>query len=140
MICNRRNLVGAFARLLLCAALLTTLPLLTACGGDNNDYEAQAQTVQVQLTDQQIQLPASLPSGMATFEIKNTGSLEHSFAIAGPAGEKVLDEPLKPGETAEIEMELGTGTYRVYCPGERANGHSLQAALNVTPNVGAGQG
>lgn len=139
MIYNHRNLVGAFARLLLCAALLTTLPLLTACG-DNNDYEAQAQTVQVQLTDQQIQMPASLPSGMTTFEIKNTGTMEHSFGVSGPAGDKVLDEPLKPGETAELEMDLGTGTYRVYRPGEQSNGHPIQIALNVTPNVGAGQG
>ena len=135
MICNQRNFVGAFARLLLCAALLTGLPLLTACG-DNNEYEAQAQTVQVQLTDQQIQLPASLPSGMTTVEIKNTGSRAHSFGDTGPAGDRVLDEPLEPGETATLEMDLGTGTYRVYSPGDR----SMQVALNVTPNVGAGQG
>src|SRR5690349_20186425 len=93
MIYNHRNLVGAFARLLLCAALLTTLPLLTACGG-NPDNGAQEQTVQVQLTDQQIQMPASLPSGVTTFEIKNTGTIEHSFGVAGPAGDKVLDQPL----------------------------------------------
>ena len=139
MTCNRRNLVGAFAPLLLCAALLTTLPLLTACGGNaNNGVEPQA--VQVQLTDQQIQMPASLPSGVTTFEIKNTGSIEHSFGVSGPAGEKVLDQPLKPGETAELEMDLGTGTYRVYSPGDQSNGHPIQVALNVTPNVGAGQG
>ena len=137
MICNHRNLVGAFARLLLCAALLTALPLLMACGGNPDD--AQAQTVQVQLTDQQIQMPASLPSGMTVFEIKNVGSREHSFGVTGPVGDKVLDKPLKPGETAELEMDLGTGTYRVYSPGDQSNGHPLQVALNVTPNVGAGQ-
>ena len=135
MICNQRNLVGAFARLLLCAALLTTLPLLTACGG-NGGNGVEPQTVQVQLTDQQIQMPPSLPSGMTTFEVKNTGSLEHSFGVTGPAGDKMLDKPLKPGETAELEMDLGTGTYRVYSPGDS----SMQVALNVTPNVGAGQG
>ena len=139
MIRNQRNLVGAFARLLLCAALLTTLPLLTACGG-NPGNGAQEQTVQVQLTDQQIQMPASLPSGMTTFEVKNTGSIEHSFGVTGPAGDKVLDKPLKPGETAELEMDLGTGTYRVYSPGDQSNGHAMQVALKVTPNVGAGQG
>ena len=138
MICNPRNPVGAFARLLLCAALLTTLPLLAACGGNGNG--AQAQTVQVQLTDQQIRMPASLPSGMTTFEVKNTGTIEHSFGVTGPAGDKVLDKPLKPGEAAELEMDLGTGTYRVYSPGDQSNGHPMQVALNVTPNVGAGQG
>ncbi len=135
MISNERNRTGAFMRLLLCAALLTALPLVTACGHNENAGPGD-QAVQVQVNDQQIQMPASLPSGMTTFEVTNTGSLEHSFGIAGPAGDKVLDEPLKPGETAELEMELGTGTYRVYCPGDRA----MQVALNVTPNVGAGQG
>ena len=140
MIRNERTLTSAFARLLLCAALLTALPLVTACGGNHDNEAAQGQNVQVQVTDQQIQMPASLPMGRTTFEVTNSGSHAHSFGITGPAGDKVLEEPLEPGETATLEMDLATGTYRVYCPVDQNSGHALQVALNVTPSAGAGQG
>jgi hypothetical protein len=55
----------------------------------------------------------------------------HSFGIVGPAGDKMLDEALKPGETAELDMALEPGTYRVYSPIDESHGKTMQLALHV---------
>jgi uncharacterized cupredoxin-like copper-binding protein len=119
---------------LLCAALLAGLPFFVACGGDS--IEEEAQTVQVRITDNRIEMPNPLPTGATQFEITNAGSHDHSFGITGPVGEITLEKPLKPGETASMEaMFLDTGTYRVYCPVDESHGESMQLALNVRPDV-----
>lgn len=127
---------------LLCAALLVGLPFFVACGGD--DYETQqakkAKTVDVVVTDHQLEMPDSLPTGLTTFQITNNGTHEHSFGITGPSGDEKLDAALKPGETASMEIVLDTGTYRVYCPVDQNRGHSMQMALNVRPEVGGSTG
>jgi uncharacterized cupredoxin-like copper-binding protein len=129
---NRRKLSTA----LMCAALLAGLPFLVACGGDSTEEEVQ--TVQVRVTDHQIEMPNPLPTGATQFEVTNAGSHPHSFGIIGPAGDIKLDEPLKPGESTTLEaMFLDTGTYRVYCPSDEAHGESMQIALNVRPDAPA---
>jgi uncharacterized cupredoxin-like copper-binding protein len=100
------------------------------CGGKPVTQQ-KTQTVQVQITDQGIQMPPSLPAGATTFEVSNTGSSEHSFGIAGPAGDKKLEEPLKPGESASLDVFLDSGSYRVYSPVDQGVG--MQIALNVLP-------
>ena len=117
---------------LLCAALLVGLSLFTACGGAKPANQ-QAQTIQVQITDQGIEMPPSLPSGVTTFKIANSGSSEHSFEISGPSGDQKLDHALKPGESASLDMVLDSGTYRVYSPVDQ--GQSMQIALNVRPET-----
>jgi uncharacterized cupredoxin-like copper-binding protein len=127
---NRKNTSAA----LLCAALLVGLPFFVACGG--NAEEQEVPTVQVRVTDNAIEMPNPLPTGPAKFEIINTGSHEHSFAITGPVGEVALEKPLKPGEAGTLdEMYLDTGTYRVYCPIDEKHGESMQIALNVRPDA-----
>jgi hypothetical protein len=122
---------------LLCAALLAGLPFFVACIGGNADGP-EAQTVQVRITDNRIEMPNPLPTGAAKFEITNAGSHDHSFGITGPVGEITLEKPLKPGETASLdEMFLDTGTYRVYCPVDEKHGEPMQIALNVRPDAAA---
>lgn len=116
---------------ILSAALLTGLPFFVACGGDDTE-EQQIQTIQVSITDQQIQMPAELPTGMAVFKVTNAGTREHSFAVTGPSGDVKLEESLAPGETGELEMILDTGTHRVYNPLDPSHG-AMQMALNVLP-------
>lgn len=120
-------------RLLLLAVLAAALSL-TACGGDsgNTPSAAQEQTVQVQVSDDHIQMPTELPSGMVMFEVTNAGTHEHSFGITGPGGDKVLEKTLQPGETETLEMALDAGTYRIYCPVDQKHGDPMQMALNVT--------
>lgn len=124
---------------LLCAALLAWLPLFVACGGDHSEEaEQQVQTIQVRVTDHQLEMPNPLPTGPTRFEITNAGSHEHSFGLTGPAGEQLLEEPLKPGETASMELYLDIGTYRAYCPVDESHGDSMQVALNVVPETAGG--
>jgi uncharacterized cupredoxin-like copper-binding protein len=123
----------------LCAALLTGLPLLTACGGNSEDA-VQIQTVDVRVTDHHLEMPDSLPTGPTKFQVTNTGSHDHSFGITGPNADDKLEAALKPGETATLEMFLDIGTYRVYCPVDENQGHTMQIALNVHPETGGSTG
>ena len=127
----RRNESRPIGAALLCAALFAGLTLFTACGKPAGQEEIQ--TVQVRITDQGIEMPSSLPAGATTFEVTNSGSSEHSFGLAGPGGVQKLEEPLKPGESASLEVPLGSGTYRVYSPGDQ--GGAMQMALNVRPET-----
>ena len=115
----------------LSAALLTGLPFFVACGGDDTE-EQQIQTIQVRITDQRIEMPEELPTGMAIFKVTNAGTREHSFAVTGPSGDIKLEDSLAPGETGELEMILDTGTHRVYNPLDPSQG-AMQIALNVLP-------
>ena len=127
---NRRGAVLLFAALLACLSFV-------ACGGDNSAHEQQDQVVQVTVTDQELQMPVSLPTGATTFQVKNTGSQAHSFGIVGPGGDIMLEKPLKPGETGTLDIALDAGTYRVYCPEDGNHGKPLQLALHVTPDATA---
>jgi hypothetical protein len=118
----------AFGRLVLAAAL-TALPILTACGGSHEQKGPETQTVEVHLKDGAIQMPASLPSGMTTFEVVNEGNQALSFEIEGPAGRKDLPA-MQPGQTASVDMILDPGTYRVHAP----ENQEMVVALNVTPS------
>ncbi|HEX3128575.1 MAG TPA: cupredoxin domain-containing protein [Thermoanaerobaculia bacterium] len=126
---TRRGAVLLFAALLACISLV-------ACGGDSSSA-TQDRVVQVNVTDQQLQMPESLPTGPTTFQIKNAGNHEHSFGIVGPAGDQTLEKPLKPGESATLDINLDAGTYRVYCPVDESHGKPLQLALHVTPDTTA---
>jgi len=122
---------------LLCTVLLTGVPFLTACGGDHSEAKQENQVVEVHVTDHQLEMPTSLPTGPTTFKVVNTGTHEHSLGITGPAGDQKLEAALKPGETGEIELYLDSGTYRVYCPVDQNQGHSMQIALNVHDETGS---
>jgi uncharacterized cupredoxin-like copper-binding protein len=127
-------------RRLLSLAVFAAALSLTACGGGSGNAPAgpQAQTVQVQVTDDHIQMPTELPAGMATFEVTNAGTHEHSFGITGPGGDKVLEKNLEPGETEQLEMTLDAGTYRIYCPVDQKHGDPMQMALNVKEGAAHG--
>ena len=129
----RRNESKPIGAVFLFAILLAGLPFLVACGGAKT-AAPEARIVEVQITDQGIQMPPSLPSGVTTFKIANAGTSEHSFGITGPSGDMKLDAPLKPGESASLDMVLDNGTYRVYSPVDPGQG-SMQMALNVHPDT-----
>ncbi len=132
MIFQERNRRGA---VLLFAALLVCVPFV-GCS-DSSAHQQQDRLVQVHVTDQELQMPESLPTGATTFEVTNTGTHEHSFGIVGPAGDQMLDKPLKPGESATLDINLDEGTYRVYCPVDEKHGKPVELALHVTPNPNA---
>lgn len=130
----RRAIKGT--RIAVLGAILAGLPLLVGCGGTKQPEVAQqSQKVQVSVSDKNIEMPASLPAGKTLFTVTNTGKREHSFGIAGPAGDKVLEKTLKPGESGALELRLDSGTYRIYCPVDQEKGEGTQIALVVLPET-----
>jgi len=125
---NKNSTKTAFGRLVLAAAL-AALPILTACGGNQEQKAPQIQTVEVHLKDGAIQMPASLPSGPTTFEVVNEGNQALSLEIEGPAGQKEVPS-VQPGQSASVDMNLDPGTYRVHTP----ENLEMVIALNVTPS------
>ncbi|MGH9630889.1 MAG: cupredoxin domain-containing protein [Bryobacteraceae bacterium] len=93
---------------------------------------ATENAVTVELSEMKIEMPASIPAGPTTFQIRNTGSMEHNFEIEGNGMERELDQNLKAGESGTLQVDLAPGTYKVYCPvGEHApKGMTMQLTVN----------
>ena len=94
-------------------ALATLVFALTASTGLTAEHE---NTVDVVLTEYQIDMPTTLDTGWTALKIKNMGKKGHSFRIKGHDLEKKLKSELKPGESATLQIDLRPGTYRVSCP------------------------
>ena len=83
----------------------------TAPEDTENTGDAEAETVAVTLTDDTIQMPATVAAGTVTFEVTNDGTMEHNFSIEGNGSESSLDAALAPGDTQTLEVDLEPGTY-----------------------------
>ncbi len=96
------------------ALLLVLLSLaglvLAACGGG---APSNPSSTQVTLREWAVELQdTTLAAGTVTFEVTNSGTLEHNFIIEG------VDEGLElvfPGDTATLQVELAPGEYKVIC-------------------------
>jgi hypothetical protein len=89
-------------------------------------------TVQVSLTEFEIDMPDSIPAGPTTFEITNNGTVEHNFEVEGQDVEEELETNLQPGETGTLELDLAPGTYEIYCPVADHEGQGMSLSLTVT--------
>jgi plastocyanin len=89
-------------------------------------------TVQVSLTEFEIDMPDSVPAGPTTFEITNNGTVEHNFEVEGQDVEEELETNLQPGETGTLEVDLQPGTYEIYCPVDDHEGQGMSLTLTVT--------
>jgi len=72
----------------------------------------------------------TVPAGVTTFKVSNTGKEMHNFEIEGNGIEKRVGK-LNPGETKTLLVELKPGTYEVYCPvpGHKSHGMSLDLTV-----------
>jgi len=89
-------------------------------------------TVQVSLTEFEIDMPDSIPAGPTTFEVTNNGTVEHNFEVEGQGVEEELETNLQPGETGTLEVDLQPGTYEIYCPVADHEGQGMSLTLTVT--------
>lgn len=94
--------------------LLLSLPFLA--GAQDQAKKDNAATVEVKLTEYAIEMPESLPAGPTTFVIHNEGHKNHSFVLEGEGTEGKLESSLRPHATANLEVALKPGKYKVYCP------------------------
>ena len=101
----------------------------TAAAPATNTSAGQKQTVQVTETEFKITLATStLKAGPVTFDVKNTGKIQHDVAIVGGPKTKLID----PGGTSTLTTTLKSGPLELYCtvPGHKAAGMDLK--LNVS--------
>jgi len=100
---------------------IAALAFVAACGGGGGTSGAGSGAVAVSLSEWKIESkPATVKAGKVTFEIKNTGNLEHNFVITGAGrSPNVLAK-----DATKLELELKAGSYTVVCdlPGHKEAG------------------
>jgi hypothetical protein len=70
----------------------------------------------VELDDETIRRPSSVPAGRTTFEVVNVGARDHTIRISGRGLNAQLPESLKPGQVVNLTVDLEPGTYIVMDP------------------------
>jgi len=91
-------------RLLIIAALAVTSAI------------ANAQSVTVTLSEWKIQLSRdTVQAGAVTFEVKNTGVMNHGLHIQGDGVDKGTRE-IPARQAQSLTVTLKPGTYEVFCP------------------------
>lgn len=138
------NPVRSFASL----AVIASLVVFAACGTETDDatldmpdttmvqtpdtrpMTTMNDTLEVRLSDGNIDVPMSADEGSRVFRIINDGTQEHGLEVEGMN----VSETVAPGEEATVSVQLVAGTYEVFCPVE---GHTDErATLQVSPNQG----
>jgi uncharacterized cupredoxin-like copper-binding protein len=87
--------------------------------------------VPVSLMEFAITMPQTLPAGSVTFAVTNDGTITHSFEVEGNGIEQSLRNPLAPGETGMLTVDLTPGTYEVYCPIDDHRAQGMQVEVTV---------
>lgn len=88
-------------------------------------------TVEVQLTEYGINMPATLQHGRMSLHIINSGKENHSFAITGNGVAMQLSQQLTRGDTASLVVDLNPGSYTVYCPVDGHRGKGMERTISV---------
>ncbi len=95
----------------------------------------QKATLQVSEKEWRIVLPSStaktLQGGSYTFHVVNNGTVVHNLVINGPDVAKKKTPDLKPGASADLTVQLTTGTYDLYCGIDGHKQLGMDAKLQV---------
>lgn len=125
-----------FRRPLILAMLVLATQVLGACARESDENLNEGVNpspgevvVEVQLTDDSIEMPAEIPGGGVLFEVTNSGTVPHGFAIEGV--DERLDSLLSD-DLEELHTTLEPGTYRVFSPVEGDPDSGLELELTVT--------
>lgn len=146
--------MGTFARRT--SGLLLAVAFLFACGGaDDSDTigadtasaetdtrgqqagqraatSARADTVEVSLTEFEIDMRGSVQAGPIAFRVTNDGSAQHSFEVEGQGVEEAFETNLRPGQSRTLTVDLQPGTYEIYCPVQDHADRGMRLQLEVT--------
>lgn len=72
--------------------------------------------VSATLTEWAVELSTQdVEAGAVAFDITNSGTVPHTFEIEG-GGEEWSTEPIEPGGSVTMSIDLPAGEYKVYCP------------------------
>lgn len=105
----------------LASVLLLLAGLTAASASEDPKADPGAGTpgkVTVRLSEYKVELPETLHAGPTTFVVHNVGQKTHSFKIEGPGipPDTLLAKPIPPDTTAELQVTLQPGEYKVFCP------------------------
>ncbi len=113
------------------------LGLAVAGGAAEPQGDKAAGTVDVHLSEYAIKMPDTLPAGPTTFVVHNDGQKTHSFKIEGPGlSDAILEKPVPPQETENLQVTLQPGEYKVYCPVGSHEVKGMKLTLKVTAKQG----
>jgi len=112
---STRSAVRGFLPVLL---LLAGLTAAFASASEDPKADPGAGKVTVRLSEYKVELPETLHAGPTTFVVHNVGQKTHSFKIEGPGipPDTLLAKPIPPETTAELQVTLQPGEYKVFCP------------------------
>jgi uncharacterized cupredoxin-like copper-binding protein len=98
--------------------LLLLVGLTAVSAAEDPKADPGAGKVTVRLSEYKVELPETLHAGPTTFVVHNVGTKTHSFKIEGPGipPDTLLAKPIPPETTAELQVTLVPGEYKVYCP------------------------
>jgi uncharacterized cupredoxin-like copper-binding protein len=113
---------------------------LASCGSDEKSSSSSpskpaAGSKRVAVAETDYKLTPSNPKvakGAVTFAVANKGKTVHSLEVEGPGGEQQLAEPLKPGESGTLKVNLAKdGKYEWYCPIDNHKGLGMKGEITV---------
>jgi plastocyanin len=135
---------GLSVFIIACVVLFAAmLAAVEAFGGESEKRHAKSaaaqsgppvRTIKVQESEWKITLPptATLSQGKVTFDVRNTGKVQHDLSIRGGNVAGPSKTPLiSPGGTAKLTVSLSTGNYTLYCsvPGHEQLGMKAQISV-----------
>ena len=94
---------------------------------------AEPRTITVSGTEFAFAVSATeLEPGSYVFELRNEGDIGHDLAIEGPGVDETTTPVIDPGGTADLEVQLQSGDYELWCtvPGHREAG--MEAEVTVS--------
>jgi hypothetical protein len=98
----------------------------TADGGDTGAGQV---AIEVELTDEAIEMPAEISAGSVEFEVTNSGTLEHGFTIDGT---DASIDTLAPDQRDTVTVELQPGTHTAFSPVDGDRNDGLEWSFTVT--------
>ena len=90
-------------------------------------------TVAVTEVDFKIELPSeSVPPGSYKFDLTNKGKTGHDLVVNGPGVSDQKTPVIGPGKTAQLSVDLKSGTYELFCsvPGHKQLGMDLKLKVS----------
>jgi hypothetical protein len=98
---------------------------------DAFEPEPNAQRVDVNLTENSVDMPTSLKPGRTAFVIKNSGSATHNFEVQGHGVDREFKNAPKPGQIKVLHVTLKRGTYTAYSLGKDGNKEAAKVSFRV---------
>jgi hypothetical protein len=75
--------------------------------------DRQSADVEVSLGQTRLDMPTNVDAGELTFRVTNVGTEQRQFKISGAGLERYFTQPLPPGESQRMTVNLDPGVYKV---------------------------